>query len=270
MNKQRSYVHLMTKTRSKCHHCWEKVYEDARDDIASTDITRELKLFYNPRSADRDTAFADLGWHGTTASGNKISVRSELSGSQNIMLKGKSIIREGSVIRANRSTVQIGKFSYIGCNTILMPALKTFTNGFTVLPLKIGDYVYIDDNSVIQCTRIGSYVHIGKNCVISEYCIIKDCCVLEDNTVLPTQTIVPPFVRISGNPGKIVGFLPNCTQNLMIDIMQSIYNNFRPSPRSLKFFMPLIAERRFSLVNFNKYSPHDKTPNITNTTVGKM
>ncbi|KAL1285893.1 hypothetical protein TPS_03784 [Trichinella pseudospiralis] len=168
------------------------------------------------------------------ASGNKISVRSELSGSQNIMLKGKSIIREGSVIRANRSTVQIGKFSYIGCNTILMPALKTFTNGFTVLPLKIGDYVYIDDNSVIQCTRIGSYVHIGKNCVISEYCIIKDCCVLEDNTVLPTQTIVPPFVRISGNPGKIVGFLPNCTQNLMIDIMQSIYNNFRPSPRSLK------------------------------------
>ncbi|KRZ51024.1 Dynactin subunit 5 [Trichinella nativa] len=157
------------------------------------------------------------------ASGNKISIRSELSGSQNIMLKGKSIIREGSVIRANRSTIQIGKFSYIGCDTVLMPSRKMFTDGFSVLPLKIGDYVYIDDNSVIQCTRIGSYVHIGKNCVIGEYCIIKDCCVLEDNTVLPPQTIVPPFVRMSGNPGKIVGFLPNCTQNLMIDNARHTY-----------------------------------------------
>ncbi|KRZ03189.1 Dynactin subunit 5 [Trichinella zimbabwensis] len=237
MNKQRNYVHLMTKTRSKYHHCWEKVYEEAQDDIEADTgkcMWGSILHLLIWVGMEPQVVYFNKKEYLQLASGNKISVRSELSGSQNIMLKGKSIIREGSVIRANRSTVQIGKFSYIGCNTILMPALKAFTNGFTVLPLKIGDYVYIDDNSVIQCTRIGSYVHIGKNCVINEYCIIKDCCVLEDNTVLPTQTIVPPFVRISGNPGKIVGFLPSCTQNLMIDIMQGIHNNFRPFPRGLK------------------------------------
>ncbi|KRX56586.1 Dynactin subunit 5 [Trichinella sp. T9] len=242
MNKLRMYVHLMTKARSKYLYCWKIVCEEAHDKMEADkgkcildQVACELKLLYIPRSADSDTASTGLSWHGTTgASGNKISIRSELSGCQNIMLKGKSIIREGSVIRANRSTIQIGKFSYIGCDTVLMPSRKMFTDGFSVLPLKIGDYVYIDDNSVIQCTRIGSYVHIGKNCVIGEYCIIKDCCVLEDNTVLPPQTIVPPFVRMSGNPGKIVGFLPNCTQNLMIDIMQGIHTNFRPYPKGVK------------------------------------
>ncbi|KRY47662.1 Dynactin subunit 5 [Trichinella britovi] len=234
MNKLRMYVHLMTKARSNYLYCWEIVCEEAHDKMEADkgkcildQVACELKLLYIPRSADSDTASTGLSWHGTTgASGNKISIRSELSGSQNIMLKGKSIIREGSVIRANRSTIQIGKFSYIGCDTVLMPSRKMFTDGLDnlkMLPLKIGDYVYIDDNSVIQCTRIGSYVHIGKNCVIGEYCIIKDCCVLEDNTVLPPQTIVPPFVRMSGNPGKIVGFLPNCTQNLMIDNARHTY-----------------------------------------------
>lgn len=33
-------------------------------------------------------------------------------------------------------------------------------------PLKIGDYVYIEDDAVIKGLSIGSYVKIGKNSLI--------------------------------------------------------------------------------------------------------
>lgn len=33
-------------------------------------------------------------------------------------------------------------------------------------PLQIGDNVIIEEDSVINASAVGSYVHIGKNCVI--------------------------------------------------------------------------------------------------------
>lgn len=33
-------------------------------------------------------------------------------------------------------------------------------------PMKIADYVYIEDDCVIKALSIGSHVRIGKNCVI--------------------------------------------------------------------------------------------------------
>lgn len=33
-------------------------------------------------------------------------------------------------------------------------------------PLHIGDHVFIEEDCVVNAAQIGSYVHIGKNCVI--------------------------------------------------------------------------------------------------------
>ena len=33
-------------------------------------------------------------------------------------------------------------------------------------PLHIGDNVFIEEDSVVNAAQIGSFVHIGKNCVI--------------------------------------------------------------------------------------------------------
>jgi len=43
-------------------------------------------------------------------------------------------------------------------------------------PLHIGDHVIIEEDCVVNAAQIGSYVHIGKNCVIvSSYCkFLKD------------------------------------------------------------------------------------------------
>lgn len=33
-------------------------------------------------------------------------------------------------------------------------------------PLHIGDHVIIEEGTVVNAAQVGSYVHIGKNCVI--------------------------------------------------------------------------------------------------------
>lgn len=33
-------------------------------------------------------------------------------------------------------------------------------------PLHIGDHVFIEEDTIVNAAQIGSYVHIGKNCVI--------------------------------------------------------------------------------------------------------
>lgn len=50
-----------------------------------------------------------------------------------------------------------------------------------------------------------------------------------DNTVLAPDTVVPSFAHYSGSPGKQVGQLPVCTQDLSIDYTKSFYDHFVPS-----------------------------------------
>lgn len=33
-------------------------------------------------------------------------------------------------------------------------------------PLVIGDHVFVDEDTIVNAAHIGSYVYIGKNCVI--------------------------------------------------------------------------------------------------------
>jgi len=44
-------------------------------------------------------------------------------------------------------------------------------------PLHIGDHVIVEEDTIVNAAQVGSYVHIGKNCVIvsceSCYCIVK-------------------------------------------------------------------------------------------------
>ncbi|XP_070581369.1 dynactin subunit 5 isoform X2 [Ptychodera flava] len=163
-----------------------------------------------------------------TASGNKVSRQSVLCGSQNIVLNGKTIIQSDCIIRGDLANVRIGRHCVIGKRTVVRPPFKKFSKGVAFFPLHIGDHVFIEEDCVVNAAQVGSYVHIGKNCVIGRRCVLKDCCAIADNTVLPPETVVPPFTIFSGSPGVFTGELPECTQDLMVDVTKGYYQHFLP------------------------------------------
>ncbi|XP_064607454.1 dynactin subunit 5-like [Liolophura sinensis] len=173
-------------------------------------------------------AFYNNAQYIETASGNKVCRKSVLCGSQNIVLNGKTIIMSDCIIRGDLANVRIGRHCVISSRAVIRPPFKKFSKGVAFFPLHIGDHVFIDEDSIINAAHIGCYVHIGKNCVIGRRCVLKDCCAIADNTVLPPETVVPPFTVFSGSPGRLTDDLPECTQDLMIDVTRSYYQHFRP------------------------------------------
>ena len=94
--------------------------------------------------------------------------------------------------------------------------------------MKIGDHVFVGEGSVVEAALVGSYVHIGKGCVIvscsqegggegangrkGKFTIIKDCVRIEDGTVIAPNTVIPPFSLVAGRPGVVVAELPETAQ----------------------------------------------------------
>lgn len=60
----------------------------------------------------------------------------------------------------------------IGARAVIRPPAKQLSSasrglsGLSFLPQNFGEYVYIGEDSVVEAAQIGSYVRIGKNCII--------------------------------------------------------------------------------------------------------
>uniref|UniRef100_A0A5G2R7N3 Dynactin subunit 5 n=1 Tax=Sus scrofa TaxID=9823 RepID=A0A5G2R7N3_PIG len=101
-----------------------------------------------------------------TASGNKVSRQSVLCGSQNIVLNGKTIVMNDCIIRGDLANVRVGRHCVVKSRSVIRPPFKKFSKGVAFFPLHIGDHVFIEEDCVVNAAQIGSYVHVGKNCVI--------------------------------------------------------------------------------------------------------
>ena len=114
---------------------------------------------------------------------------------------GKCIIQPNAVLRGDlRRTgpghavsLSIGSYVSIGENVVLRPPFKTYKGAFSYYPIRIGDHVWIGDDTVIEAAAIGSGVHIGKDCVIGRFCMIKDGVWIDDGVVLAPYSVIPPF-----------------------------------------------------------------------------
>ncbi|CAM4858000.1 unnamed protein product [Rotaria socialis] len=140
-----------------------------------------------------------------TTSGNKVCRRSIMCGSQNIVLQGKTIVMADCIVRGDLAAVKIGKNCVIGEKCVIRPPFKKFAKA-----------------------TIGSYVHIGKNSVIGRRCIIMDCSYILPNTVIPPETVIPSYTVYGGSPSAFVEDFPETAKELMMDVTQSFYQNFRP------------------------------------------
>ncbi|CAK9828788.1 Dynactin subunit 5 [Anthophora retusa] len=173
--------------------------------------------------------YYNKGEYVETATGNKVSRMTVLSGSRGIVLYGKVIVQSDAIIRGDLANVRTGRYCIISKQAVIRPPFKKFSKGVAFFPLTLGDHVFVGERAVVNAAIVGSCVYIGKNAVIGRRCVLKDCCYIEDGAVVPPETVVPSFTRFAGNPAKCVEDLPDCTLDLMQEFTKNYYRHFLPS-----------------------------------------
>lgn len=158
--------------------------------------------------------------------GNKVSRKASLAGTQNIMLGGKTVIQAGVMIRgdlirtisstsssgaaapANNTAVAIGRYVFLAKGAILRPPGRMHKGVFTYMPLRMGDHIFVGQGSVVQAASVGSHVSIGQGCSIGEFAIIKEYVKILDGTIIAPFTVIPSFSIVAGQPGRVIGEIP--------------------------------------------------------------
>eukprot|EP01071_Lankesteria_metandrocarpae_P006500 Lankesteria_metandrocarpae@DN4380_c0_g1_i1.p1 len=187
---------------------------------------------FSPLSVARPIQKYSASGYFHTASGTKVSKRSVLCGSQRVHITGRSIIKDGVILRGDLAHLRLGKNVVIGEDCVIHPPTNKIKGVLQYITLSIGDYVVIGKNSVICATQIGSNVIIGEDCVIGKRCIIKNNSVILPGTVLSSDTNVPPYCAFGGTPGGFVGELPESThlgnKNRAIEAYESFLASITP------------------------------------------
>lgn len=149
-----------------------------------------------------------MDWIETT-SGNRISKKAKILGSDHILINGNSTINDevllqGDVKMAGKqnATIQIGKCCYLGTGSQIIPPVLKYDNGDAIHgPLLIGGYTIVGKNSIVRLANIGSRVLIEAECRLEDLSIVYDCCVIRQGTTVPPKMVIPPFSEVSGVPG---------------------------------------------------------------------
>lgn len=169
-----------------------------------------------------------------TDTGNKVARRSQLHGTQHIILGGRAVIQpqvciRGDLVRTlptpsssiadplesdvtaraqqqqNTIAVAIGRYSFISSGSVLRPPYKLHRGKTSYHPLKIGEHVFVGPNCVIEAASIGDRVHVGAGSVLGRFAILKEGCRVLEGTVVPGGMVVPSGCVVGGRPGRVLG-----------------------------------------------------------------
>jgi len=111
-----------------------------------------------------------------------------------------STVWPGAVIRADFSSIRIGRNTHVEDNSVLHASR----------PMVIGDNVTIGHGVIVHAGRIGNSVLVANNSVILDDAEIADFCVVSSGSVVQPRTKVPSLSFVEGVPGEIKGELrPN-------------------------------------------------------------
>ncbi len=105
-------------------------------------------------------------------------------------------------------------------------------SGFTYMPLRIGDHVFIGPTSVIQAASIGSHVLIGTGVVVGEFAIIKDYVRILDDAIVPPHMVIPSFSVVAGRPARVIDEVPEGGHERfeLRELYKSVGNNPQSAP----------------------------------------
>nr|CDI56359.1 probable dynactin Arp1 p25 subunit RO12 [Melanopsichium pennsylvanicum 4] len=159
----------------------------------------------------------------TALTGNRVSRKATILGSQNIILGGKCIIQHGAIIRGDLKRITPSSHAS-GTANQLQPI-----HIFSYYPMKVSDHVSVGANTVLEAASVGSHVEIGANCLVGRFVIIKDCARILDGSVVAPNTVIPSFSIFAGSPAKQVGELPETFAESCEAKMKDFYQRFRPA-----------------------------------------
>ena len=167
-----------------------------------------------------------------TETGNKVSRRSQLHGTQHITLAGRATVCADACIRgdllpqrSSRSTqdtsskasgekqqpnivsISIGRYTYISAGAIIRPPHRLSRETISYHPLRIHDHVFIGADAIVEAALIESHVWIGADAVIGKFAILKEGCKVLDGAVVPTNMVVASGFVVGGKPAKVLGTL---------------------------------------------------------------
>ena len=99
------------------------------------------------------------------------------------------------------------------------------------MPLRMGDHVFVGEDSVISAAQIGSHVRIGAGVVVGDCVIIKDYVLVLDGSVLAPHTIVPSFSIVAGRPARVVDEVPEGMHAMfeLRELYKTVGNNPQPA-----------------------------------------
>ncbi|PGH07591.1 hypothetical protein AJ80_07980 [Polytolypa hystricis UAMH7299] len=175
-----------------------------------------------------------------TDTGNKVSRRAQVHGTQHIILGGKTVIQAEVCIRgdlhrlaapppspspstlnpssatsssttsaAAPSTpsvaVTIGRYTHLSRGALLRPPSRLHRGIHSYFPLKIGDHVFIGERAIIEAASVGNHVQIGAGAVVGAMAILKDYVVVLEGAVVPGGMVVPSWSVVGGRPARVVG-----------------------------------------------------------------
>ena len=159
-----------------------------------------------------------------TEAGNKVSRRSHLHATTNIVLGGRTVIQSESIIRGDllrtssqtastaaptaptaNLAVSVGKYTFLSQASILHPPRKLHRGQFSHHPQKLGDNVFVGRGAIVEAATIGSNVWIGAGAVVGKLAILRDGAKVLDGSVVPPGMVIGAGEVAGGRPARIVG-----------------------------------------------------------------
>ncbi|MCY4655859.1 MAG: gamma carbonic anhydrase family protein [Gammaproteobacteria bacterium] len=113
-----------------------------------------------------------------------------------VLLKDKSSVWWGAVLRGDYELISVGERSNIQDNCIVHMDAD--------FPVMIGNQVTVGHKAVLHGCTIGNNALIGINSVIMNGVEIGDDCLIGSNTLITEGKQIPPRSLVIGSPGKIV------------------------------------------------------------------
>ena len=121
-----------------------------------------------------------------------------------VIIDAHSSVWPGAVLRADFSSITVGKYSSIQDNCVIHVEGSLDDIESPELPVVIGDYCTIGHGAILHGCSIGNRVLIGSNAVIFNNVTIGEGTIIGMGSVVPDNKVLPPRSVVVGVPGRSV------------------------------------------------------------------